>query len=129
MVLFFIPFASLNGVYLPPGLTGNDFGHIFGGVINSAGQTGDLFTSSYASFAILINVYHLLLFLGTRHFSPHLVGSYVFSVLLYVMTLALDDLMPATETYNNDIEMNTGSLITFLSVLLGTSMIVFPIYF
>lgn len=37
IVLFFVPFASLNGVYLPPSLTGNQEGHIFGGVINNLG--------------------------------------------------------------------------------------------
>ena len=37
IILFFVPFASLNGVYLPPSLTGNKEGHIFGGVINNLG--------------------------------------------------------------------------------------------
>lgn len=129
IILFFVPFASLNGVYLPASLTGNAEGHIFGGVINNNGMTGDLFTSGYASFAILINIYHIILLLGTRHFSGHIVASYVFSYVLYFAVTLIDDLVPSTETYNDGLQMSAGSLITFLSVLLGTSMIGFPLYF
>jgi len=123
LVLFGIPWLSLNGATSP---IKRDY--ILGGIINSSGFTGDFSMSAWASFAIMINTYHLIILIGTRHFSTPLIVSYFISYLTYIVLVLLDEFLPSSLLYLEALNIIAGSFIAPLSVVLGTAMIALPIY-
>lgn len=124
IVLFTVPWVSLNGFTSP---LKND-GAITGGVINSSGETGDFSMAAYASFAILINTYHLVIIIGTRHFSRPLILSYCVSYLIYVIVMIIDEFLTSSSFYMNILDILFGSVVVPSSILLGTLVIALPIY-
>jgi magnesium-transporting ATPase (P-type) len=123
LVLFGIPWLSLNGATSP---LAQD--QILGGIINSSGYTGDFNMSAWASFAIMMNTYHLVILIGTRHFSTPLIISYFLSYLSYIVLVLVDEFLPSSPLYLDALNIIAGSFIAPLSVVLGTAMIALPIY-
>lgn len=91
LVLFGIPWLCLNGAASPL-----EKDKILGGIINSSGFTGDFNMSAWSSFSIMINTYHLVILIGTRHFSTPLIISYFISYLSYIVLALLDEFIPAS---------------------------------
>jgi len=128
LVLFGIPWLSLNGATSP---LNDDV--ILGGIINSSGFTGDFSMSAWASFAIMINTYHLIILIGTRHFSTPLIVSYLISYLTYIVLVLLDEFLTSSSYeyspfYKEALNIIAGSFVAPLSVVLGTAMIALPVY-
>lgn len=86
-IVFFVPWISLNGLSNP--FDGE--GKVIGGTINNLGHTGDFMQSAIASFAVMVNVYHCLVIMYTRHFNGPIVACYVLSVLTYIVIIILDN--------------------------------------
>ena len=119
-VIFFVPWVSMNGFNNPLTSTGFE-----GGIINDKGYTGDFMQSSIASFAIMINIYHILIFIYTRHFNAIIVSVYIYSGVVYLVMITLDNIESFPQT---NLFMFFGSWIFPLSVLCGTSMVGIPMY-
>jgi hypothetical protein len=73
----------------------------------------------------MINIYHLLVFLYTRHFTGPIVSCYIISVMFYAAVIILDNAECFPQT---NIFMFTGSWLWILSVIGGTAMVGIPIY-
>lgn len=84
--------------------------------------------AAYASFAILINTYHLIIVIGTRHFSRPLIISYCISYLIYVAVMITDEFLKSSSFYMNILDTVIGSFTVPFSITLGTLMIALPIY-
>ena len=123
LVIFLIPWLSMNGVASP---TQDASGlQMVGGIINSKGYTGDFFTSATASFIILVNIYHLIILIGTRHFSTPLIASFVISFVVYLVVVILDNDQSFDQT---NLPFIFGSAIFPLSVILATCVVALPVY-
>lgn len=84
--------------------------------------------SAWASFAIMINTYHLIIFIGTRHFSTPLIAFYILSFVSYIALVLVDEFSPSGPLYLEALNIIAGSWVAPLSVFLGTAMIALPIY-
>ena len=87
-VIFLVPWISLNGLNNP--IVPN--GEIDGGIINEKGHTGDFSQSSIASLAIMICVYHLIIFIFTRHYTAIIFTFYIISVISFIVVISLDNI-------------------------------------
>ena len=54
------------------------------GILNSDGQTHDLWTMSITTFSSLLVVLHNKLLLGSKHFDVLVIGTNIVSILLYI---------------------------------------------
>jgi len=96
-----------------------------GGPLNIDGKTGDFLMSSVATMAIMLNVFHILIYAYTRHFNAIIVSIYIYSAVCMIALLALDNVECFKQT---NLFMFLGSWIFNLSILCGTAMICIPMY-
>jgi hypothetical protein len=87
-VVFYVPWFSLNGFINPF----SSSGAVMGGIMNVRGHTGDFIQSSIASLFVMLNVYHSILFIFTRHWNALVFSSYVMSVIVTIVVLVLDNI-------------------------------------
>lgn len=76
----------------------------------------------------MINTYHLIILIGTRHFSTPLIISYIISYLTYVALVLAEAFIPSGGLYLEALNIIAGSYVAPLSVVLGTAMIALPAY-
>ena len=73
----------------------------------------------------MLNVYHVLIFTYTRHFNAIIISVYIYSVVTFIVLLALDNIECFAQT---NLFMLFGSWIFPITILCGTAMITIPMY-
>lgn len=122
LVVFLVPWLSLNGLVSPFKSGGLE---IIGGIINNQGFTGDFNSSAIASFIILLNIYHLIIIIGTRHFSNSIMASFIISFIIYLVAAILDNNECIQQT---NLPFIFGSFALPLSIIVASTMVALPVY-
>jgi len=100
------------------------------GIVNEAGDAGSLYSSGLTSFAVVITVHHLMVIIGTRHFTALLAFVYLISFMMFMpLVVILNDIIPGSATYKSNFnDIIGGTPLFWLSTILVTSAVVLPIY-
>ena len=111
-LIFFVPFYSM------------------GNIINSSGKIGDLWTSQgLTCFSLFVTLNHGHVFIGTNNYTWLIIAMYTFSLVLYPITLWLNNFDKTFPTYKTVFpELINTSPLFWLNLLFGTVTAILPYY-